>query len=570
MSKYPADPENILSGLEKTYGHFEEETWPAPEIKSARIHILKDSDIEEEQEALEVVKQLIEEGYIELQEDGDIEDEETKLEKVKIEKFKQDIDYQEPFVLQEEDPDKIDIARYFAEWIAREREVVKTVKLDPSRNAKEIWHYDRESKIWKKGGEDKLQEILYDQIPEEHSDYLEKEVKTKVHRIDPITLEETGADPGKIAVANGILDPEEQELEEIKKHDYLSTKIPVEYELPAGTPEKFIEFLEDVTRSEEDMKKLQEFIGYCLMTDTAGYEKALMILGPTDSGKSVFLDVVRALLGEENIAQQPLQDLTNGRKWGLANLVGKIANIDHDLDPEAIEDIGTVKKITSGNPITVERKHQQPFDHTPTAKHIFSANRTPGREKEDDAFYNRWLTVVFPESIPREEQDPELRDKLTTEEELQGILNWAIAGYHRLNNQEQFTGEKGPYGTKEVWREWGSSVERFISKFLVTRRDRVREMKKSDEYDTEDIKDLDMKIHTETIYELYEKYAVGMDMEVKSKKALSSEIKKLRGVEPGKLRISGKQRRGFRNLELKENASKKIEEKIGQFQEFSY
>ncbi|MFB6144266.1 MAG: phage/plasmid primase, P4 family, partial [Candidatus Nanohaloarchaea archaeon] len=451
----------------------------------------------------ETRKKLIEKGYIEV--NGDPEDKNAAVEKVYIERFKQDIDYTEPLNLpiEELDMNKIEIAKEFAEWLVRKRKDIKTVKLDPARNSKQIWWYDEEEKVWNKGGEDKVSEILYAEIPEQHSKHLEEETKTKVHRIDPITLEKTGTGKGEVPLKNGILEIEEQELREIERQDYLTSKIPVEYDLQSTAPEKFLDFLEEVTRNKEDMKKLQEFIGYC----------------PTDSGKSVFLGVIRELLGPQNIAQQSLQDLTNGRKWGLANLVGKIANIDHDLDPEAIEDIGTVKKITSGNPITVEPKWEQPYDYTPTAKHMFSANRTPSRDKEDEAFYNRWLTVVFPRSIPREEQDPELLDELTEEEELKKILNWAIAGYHRLENQGQFTGVNGPYATREIWKEWGNSVERFITKFMITERKKRKQMKKSEEFDKDDLKNLKCEVHTSTAYEVYQKYAVGMDMEVKSKQA---------------------------------------------------
>ncbi|NMJ77102.1 hypothetical protein GLU64_01680 [Nanohaloarchaea archaeon] len=81
---------------------------------------------------------------------------------------------------------------------------------------------------------------------------------------------------------------------------------------------------------------------------TCKYERGLMLLGPTDSGKSVFPDVMKALLGWENVAQESLQDLANTR-WSRASLKGKLANIDHDLDPKAVKDIGMVKKLTSGN-----------------------------------------------------------------------------------------------------------------------------------------------------------------------------------------------------------------------------
>ena len=153
-----------------------------------------------------------------------------------------------------------------------------------------------------------------------------------------------------------------------------------------------------------------------------------------------------------------------------------------------------------------------------------------------------------------------MTEKLTEQEELKKLLKWSVEGYHRLEEQGQFTGENGPYATKEVWKEWGNSVERFISKFMVTRRQKVRQAKKKDEYDKSDIQNIECEIHTSTAYEVYQKYATGMDMEVKSKKAFSSEIKKLKGVESKKLRISGNQRRGFKGITLAEDANQKIEE----------
>jgi len=553
--------EDVLDSLEPVKKH-EEQDVPGPEVKHLRNSISKHSELEEE-ETLEVVKSLIEEEYVELEEED--HDQNTEIKTLHLDEYRENTDYTKSFVLSKEDPTKLEISREFAEWLVNERGDIKTVKLDPARNSKQVWYYDQQNKVWNRGGEDKLSELLYQELPEKHSSHLEDEVETKVHRIDPITLEDTGTEEGYVAVDNGLLHVKEQELTEIQREDYLTSKIPVEYDLEATAPEKFLDFLEEVTRSQEDMKKLQEFVGYCLMTDTAKYEKALMILGPTDSGKSVFLDVIREVLGPDNIAQQSLQDLTNGKKWGLANLVGKIANIDHDLDPEAIEDIGTVKKITSGNPITVEPKWEQPYDYTPTAKHMFSANRTPSRDKEDEAFYNRWLTVVFPKSIPREEQDTKLKDKLTTDEELKKILNWGIAGYHRLENQGSFSGENGPYTTKEVWKEWGNSIERFITKYMVTRREKVRNMKNSEDYSKEDVEDVECKVHSSVAYDVYQKYATGTDMEVKSQKAFTSEVKKLRGVKKKRLRIGGKQKRGFKGVELVEDAENLVEDEIEEF-----
>lgn len=517
---------------------------------------IKDDKVED------IIKSLIDKDYIVLEGEGI----DAPFEEINIEDLKEDLNYVETFFPHSDSEKAQEKITDFAEWIARDKELVKTVKLGPEKDAKDIWAYNRKESIWNKEGENRIAEKLYDDLPHIHTEHYENEAINKVKKINPIKIEDTGPEEKEIAVSNGILYLETNELRDLEKHDYILNKIPTRYVEGAGEPDSFVDFLEEVVSSKEDIKKIQEYLGYCLMTQTAKYEKALMILGPTDSGKSVFLNVVRALLGEDNIAQEGLQNLTNGRQWGLANIVDKIANIDHDLDAEKLKDIGTAKKVISGNPMSIEEKYKQPYEYAPTAKHLFSANKTPPRDKEDDAFYNRWLTVTFPHTVPPEDQDPNLIDKLTDQEELQRILNWAVKGAQRLEDNQGFTGEKGPEETKMIWRQWGNSIDRFIAKFLETR----PQLKKKEETSEEDVEEMALKTHTGPIYNLYEKYASGMDMEVKSKKALSSEIKELPGVESGQPTITGNTQRGYKGVKLVENCHQKLEEEIENYRGRKY
>jgi phage/plasmid-associated DNA primase len=66
----------------------------------------------------------------------------------------------------------------------------------------------------------------------------------------------------------------------------------------------------------------------------------------------------------------------------------------------------------------------------------------------------------MPKTIPRSEQDKELLDKI--EEELSGVLNWALEGYDRLMEQGEFTADRDPSDTEEMWQKWSSSAKRFL------------------------------------------------------------------------------------------------------------
>jgi putative DNA primase/helicase len=95
----------------------------------------------------------------------------------------------------------------------------------------------------------------------------------------------------------------------------------------------------------------------------------------------------------------------------------------------------------------------------PTAKHLYAANELPATETDDEAFYRRILLVPFPETIPEPEREKHLDDKL--EDELPGILNWAIEGLQRLLGSGKFTGDRSPGRTQDTWEKWSDSVSRF-------------------------------------------------------------------------------------------------------------
>jgi putative DNA primase/helicase len=48
------------------------------------------------------------------------------------------------------------------------------------------------------------------------------------------------------------------------------------------------------------------------------------------------------------------------------------------------------------------------------------------------AYYRRWIILIFNRIFEGENQDPELINKLTTEEEMSGLLNLALKGLRKL------------------------------------------------------------------------------------------------------------------------------------------
>lgn len=325
--------------------------------------------------------------------------------------------------------------------------------------------------VWHDDGEQVLRERAREMMTSDYSTALFRELKGQVHATSAVSVSDLGVPDGTVAVENGLLDLQEGALRDLRPDDYALHRLPVEYDPEAGCP-RWRTFLERVVSGESGRKQLQEFVGYCLAGGEPWLKKALMIFGPTDAGKTVFLEVVERLFGDGANAAQTPQYLASER-WGLHHLKGKPVNIRHDVDAERLQRLGVLKEIIDGNTVTAEQKGKDPYSFKPETRHLFAANRAPKRPVDDEAFWNRWLTVVFPESVPPEEQTPksELLDGLT--EGLPGVLNWALDGLDRLRENGGFTAAPRPDEVRQRWEQFGSPVEQFKHTKLVKDPDAV-------------------------------------------------------------------------------------------------
>jgi putative DNA primase/helicase len=111
-----------------------------------------------------------------------------------------------------------------------------------------------------------------------------------------------------------------------------------------------------------------------------------------------------------------------GTRFATAELYGKLANIDADLSKEALKNTGIIKKLTGGDYIPAEKKFRPPFQFVNHAKLLFSANEIPITEDETDAYFSRLIIINFPNQFLGNKADPNLIRKLTTDEELSGLL----------------------------------------------------------------------------------------------------------------------------------------------------
>lgn len=272
-----------------------------------------------------------------------------------------------------------------------------------------------------------------------------------------VSQDSLGLKGPKVAVQNGILNLETLEVKDFDPEEKALNKIPHNYEPEAECP-RFKEKLKEWVPSERGRKHLQELLGTALHPEKL-HKKMGILVGPTDAGKSTFIELIRYVIGKENVEGQSPHDLAE--RWGPDKIFGVLLNATDEVRAEGLEKLDKLKKIADGNPIVAEEKGKKTYTFEPTCEHLFGANMTPDAERQDNAFWNRWLPMEFPEEIPEKDQNPDLVEEL--KEEAEGILNWLIEGYRSFSeNGNKFTDPISWEEAREIWLNWGSAIQRFI------------------------------------------------------------------------------------------------------------
>ncbi|RLM47534.1 hypothetical protein DVK00_03225 [Haloarcula sp. Atlit-47R] len=390
-----------------------------------------------------------------------------------------------------------------------------------------LYAYGSDTGIYNPTGEEKVRELLVNNLREQYAKNEKNEILDQLRGRHTVSQEDMGGPANHIPVRNGVLEVQTHGIE-LKDHapEYrFLGSVATEYDPNADCPQ-FREFLSDVVQSEAQRKKLQEYAGYTLMHWGLPYHKALFLVGPTASGKSTFLDTVRAVLGSDTVVSLTPQELT-GERFAGAELFQSWANFRNDIPSSLIEDTGAFKEITAGDSIKAEEKFKDPFRFEPNAKHLFSANQLPDAETEDEAFYRRVLLVPFPSTVPKAERDPHLDEKLQSE--LSGVLNWMLEGLQRLMQQGQFTADRTPGETQRTWEKWGNTVDRFREICL----------EKSE----------DGELPKKQAYHAYHAFCEAESLPAETQHKMTRRLKS-EGIADGRATVNGKQQRVFVGVQL--------------------
>ncbi len=267
-----------------------------------------------------------------------------------------------------------------------------------------------------------------------------------------------------LPLQNGLFDLESQSLVPHTAQIFTVNPLPYSYD-PQATCARFERYLHEVFEGDRDrIQFIQQAMGYI-------FHKALptpalfFLIGKGANGKSVFLDLLRKLAGEENSLSLSLSQLNDERL--VPYLQGKMLNTAYENPQNRRINMEQIKAVCSGDSITGRAIYQNPQQFRPYCKHFFALNQVPEIQDQTHGMWRRVYVVEFSRVFGPEEQDPYLRETLY--QELPGIFNFALKGFDLLQkNKFHFPDSLSLQQAKGRFRHETSSAVAFACHALQT------------------------------------------------------------------------------------------------------
>ena len=264
-----------------------------------------------------------------------------------------------------------------------------------------------------------------------------------------------------VACANGLLHVRSKILAPHTPAFFNHNALNFDHEPWAPEPPLWLAFLHQLWGDDQQaIDTLQEIFGYCLTADTS-QQKAFALIGPKRSGKGTIARILVALLGAHNCAAPTLAGLSE--HFGLEPLIGKRLAVISDARLSSRADQHTIAErilsITGEDSTDVGRKYKKAWTGQLQTRFLILSNELFRLADASGALASRFILLMLTKSFYGHE-DRKLTKKLMTE--LPGILNWAVAGWVRLERRGYFLQPESAKEAVEQLEDLASPIGVFV------------------------------------------------------------------------------------------------------------
>ncbi|KKM80088.1 hypothetical protein LCGC14_1343470, partial [marine sediment metagenome] len=222
----------------------------------------------------------------------------------------------------------------------------------------------------------------------------------------------------------------------------------------------------------ESIRLLAQWMGYNLVYDMS-YEKFMIYIGPTRSGKSTILKAMSTMLGKKQCGTTSLSLLAT--QFGAAALEGKSSIIAGDVKgtlrrAEMDAALEKILKITGGDTMPIRRLYTPQYDAELRCRITLAMNDLPVFSDNSKAIVARTLVLLFPNSYVGKE-DFTLKDRLKAEAKAGKLINFALWGLKDLRETGKFAEPESARIEKQQLIELTAPVTAFTEECCLMSRD---------------------------------------------------------------------------------------------------
>lgn len=325
----------------------------------------------------------------------------------------------------------------------------------------ELWWYNDNRGVWQPTAKAKIGIEAEKEFPA-ITTHESKELENKIIRRTPKNRNAFNNHIEYMNCLNGMIELETGNILPHSPRYYSISQLPIKYDQDADCP-KVRQFISEILSS-EDQEVLWELFGF-LLFPSYQIHKAFIFFGASGhNGKTTLIKLMTEFIGIENCSNIELQDLGDDI-FATACIYGKLANIADDLSSKAMQSAGKIKQLTGESPISAQNKYEKRFEFVNKAKMVFACNRIPAAPKDaDEPFYRRWIILNFCNQFLGKSDNKNIKNEITSPNELSGLLNIAIEQYKKLNTLHEFSIDDSPDKLK---RQFLAGSNDSIGRFLV-------------------------------------------------------------------------------------------------------
>lgn len=261
--------------------------------------------------------------------------------------------------------------------------------------------------------------------------------------------------------ANGILDVTTYELHPHTPALFAPYALPYNFDPHPPKPVEWFAFLDSIWPDDPDaIAAVQEMFGYLLSGGTS-QQKMFMLVGPKRSGKGTIARVLRAMMGDANVAGPTLSSLATN--FGMQSLIDRPLAIVSDARLSGRSDAGVIVErllsITGEDVLTVDRKNRDAWIGQLPTRIVMLTNELPRLTDTSGALASRFIVLTMQNSFYGRE-DTDLLDRLLPE--LPAILYWSMMGLELLRDRGRFVPPASSSAAVQEMEDLGSPAGAFV------------------------------------------------------------------------------------------------------------